>query len=226
MIRRIFERIAAVFGRARGAQAPPDPEKPPEGRSVDFHEDDYCQIEILPLAALEFCRREIEKIDAFSKEHFDGVGWTAMYMRKEQPHPFSELALPREEMIRLASSFAPAFDNVTTGYSTVFEPAPGVSAFGNSNRVVLYFECTKDGTVGAVWLQLNTYCQEDPGDALRLFSVLAKNAPLILVDWGWSFAVPLGDVESLSRYLEERFAAFRKAPDAAVEFTGDADTPQ
>ena len=62
---------------------------------IFFHEDYYCQQEILPLAALEFCLEEIEKIKDFSVAHraSDGLGWTAIYKINNPPQRLSELGI-------------------------------------------------------------------------------------------------------------------------------------
>ena len=41
-------------------------------RKIYFHEDDYCQLEVLPLAARQFCLQEMGEIDAFAEEHREG----------------------------------------------------------------------------------------------------------------------------------------------------------
>jgi hypothetical protein len=65
---------------------------------VYFHEDDYCQQEILPLAALDFCRNQITEIDAFATNHQapGGIGWTEMYMREDSPEKLSDLGITFE----------------------------------------------------------------------------------------------------------------------------------
>lgn len=50
-----------------------------------IHEDDKCQIELSPAENLTFLMRQCGKIEDFSKEHFDGQGWTQTYVRKRPP---------------------------------------------------------------------------------------------------------------------------------------------
>ncbi len=60
-------------------------------RESYFHEDDYCQIEILPIDNLKFCLKQAGKISEFSEKHQNGIGWDAMYVREENPRKLSEL---------------------------------------------------------------------------------------------------------------------------------------
>src|SRR5262249_55770988 len=48
-------------------------------RVAFFHEDDYCQVEVLPAAAAGPCRSEMGRIDEFAEAHLDGMGFTDIY---------------------------------------------------------------------------------------------------------------------------------------------------
>jgi hypothetical protein len=54
------------------------------------HEDDVRQIELAPAENLEYQLNQCKKIDDFSEEHFDGNGWTDMYVRKAPPITWSD----------------------------------------------------------------------------------------------------------------------------------------
>lgn len=55
-----------------------------------FHEDDYCQVEILPVENLSFYKRQAREIEDFADEHREGVGFTDMYVREKKPIPLFE----------------------------------------------------------------------------------------------------------------------------------------
>lgn len=44
-------------------------------KELYFHEDDYCQVELLPMSALESSVGEMKKIAAFSDAHWDGTAF-------------------------------------------------------------------------------------------------------------------------------------------------------
>jgi hypothetical protein len=65
--------------------------RPTTMREAYFHEDDYCQIEVLPLDDLYFCLRQAGEIAEFSNEHRAGSSWDAMYIRGANPTPLASL---------------------------------------------------------------------------------------------------------------------------------------
>ena len=49
-----------------------------------FHEDDYCQKELLPRSVEALARRQMAEIATFAAAHeAPGGGWTEMYVRQE-----------------------------------------------------------------------------------------------------------------------------------------------
>jgi len=62
---------------------------------VYFHEDDYCQIELLPSTSWKFCFNQIKEIDEFSEKHKvkNGIGWDKIYIRKESPYKIESLII-------------------------------------------------------------------------------------------------------------------------------------
>jgi hypothetical protein len=50
----------------------------PAKREIYFHEDDYCQQQLLPREASAYARAEVQKIGEFAESHRvpGGRGWT------------------------------------------------------------------------------------------------------------------------------------------------------
>jgi len=101
-----------------------------------FHEDDYGQVELLPLAAYEFCVNQSQAIEEFSAEHRtpdrtpDRMGWTDMFIRDDPPAKLEALAIPCEEFRALVGQYLPEYSRVFTGYSTYREQLPRTTALG------------------------------------------------------------------------------------------------
>lgn len=92
-------------------------------RIAFFHEDDYCQREILPLTAKNFCLKQMGEINNFSQEHQLESGlFTDIFIRENTPHGIEELGL-RSEQLNAVLSFLPPYDLVETGYSSYSEDA-------------------------------------------------------------------------------------------------------
>ena len=90
-------------------------------RKIYFHEDDYCQLEVLPLAARQFCLQEMGEIDAFAEEHREGPFYTDMYLREESPETLLQLNL-RPEQLAEALAFLPASSTDQNTANSSFNP--------------------------------------------------------------------------------------------------------
>lgn len=165
-------------------------------KEIFFHEDDYCQIELLPLENLAFCLQQAGVIDAFRKEHWTGAGWDAMHIREENPQPLSALRIGLDDVRRALAATTFEYDAVSTGYSTWRQPCPEVHAFGSTDGRTLFVQVA-DGIAVAIWCS----------DLSLAWQQLPHGERLLFVDWGWSFVSPLQDTPRLLSYLQERVAS-------------------
>ena len=171
-------------------------------RTVYFHEDDYCQWEILPLAGKEYCLREMDAIDDFAEEHGEGQFFSDIYLRGESPRTLRELKL-RPGQLAAALDFLPAFDRVEMGYSSYQEECIGTCARGLSNELAVFWDVDEEGFVKALWLVI--WIKAESADtARRIYTALGRLAPLLLADWNWSACVDLTDPAAIEKYIRER----------------------
>ena len=179
---------------------------------LSFHEDDYCQIELLPAESESFCLSEVKAIAAFSERHGapEGIGWTDIYVRKENSIPLSRLGILLSGLRTTLSSIAPEADAVYTGYSRARMKCKQTVAFGTSNELVLFADFDAAGTVEHIWLVLDVRTETQIQTALNMFRVLAEKVSLILVDWGWCFVSKLNEPSALDTYLRQRVEVFSK----------------
>ncbi|HWI53943.1 MAG TPA: hypothetical protein VNT01_17525 [Symbiobacteriaceae bacterium] len=145
-----------------------------------YHEDDYCQIEILPRATLGYCVDEFEKIAAFANDHQAAIGFKDLYIRADYPVDLNSLSIPADDLRRiLASQLNPA-ERVQTGRWRRRTECPHTEGYGDQYFAVFFDQ--QDGTVTHIWLQM-TY-KRYRGEALvRLLSALRQAWDVILVDW-------------------------------------------
>ena len=179
-------------------------------KSVYFHEDDYCSIEILPEENLEFCLLQAGQIDEFSAAHKAALGYTDIFLRGVEPCSLSEKMISRETIDEALSAVLPMFDEVLTGYSTYRERCEDTYAFGYDDNVVIFYE-VKDGHVEHIWLSLFIRDSEEMMRAGRVFASLSKIGNFIIADWGWSYIEKLDNSESLGQYLRDRLEAWSAA---------------
>ena len=60
-INRVYRRLIEAFRTA--------PQRPREVRRLYIEEDDFCQIELLPASAAEWCAGQMRHIEDFAKRH-------------------------------------------------------------------------------------------------------------------------------------------------------------
>ena len=171
-------------------------------RKIYFHEDDYCQLEVLPLSAEQFCRREMGEIEEFAKEHREGPFYTDMYLREESSETLLQLNL-RPEQLTAALDFLPAYDLVETGYSSYREECQGTQARGLNEELAVFWSVDEAGLVEAIWLAFWVEPQE-ANAARQLLTALGHLAPLLLADWGWSRCVDLSQPAENEQYVAEK----------------------
>jgi hypothetical protein len=188
-MRRLFNR---VIGR-----------KPP-ARELFVHEDDWGQIEVLPVACRAWCEQEIARIAAFAARHAapDGMGWTDMYVRQSAPVALESLRIPIDAAASAIGSRLTCFNVVSSGTFSSPEPVAHVRGFGPeaNTGVVLAGDATRTH-VSMITLVLHG-TREQQRDVLAALAGLPAPSPLLLVDWLRGCVVPLDDSDAISRYLE------------------------
>lgn len=171
-------------------------------RSIYFHEDDYLQLEVLPLAAKFFCLAQMGEIEAFAEDHRTGAGYSDVFQREIPPCATKDLRLQGEQLAA-ALAFLPAFDRVETGYGACREECRATSARGLGQDMAVFWEVDGDGYVQAIWLELCI----DSGQielACRVLTALGTVASLVLADWDWGTCVNLASSWEIGRYIETK----------------------
>ncbi len=127
----------------------------PNKREIFFHEDDYCQQQLLPREAAGYSEAELKAIDDFANSHRapGGMAWTAIYMRKSAPVEFNALKLLKEDFAAIVAKYLPAYDVVYTGYSSHRELCKRTSAWGTSPQCAVFADWHDDGMVANVWTE-------------------------------------------------------------------------
>lgn len=169
--------------------------------SAYFHEDDYCQVEVLPAAARDYCLAEMGRIDEFAVAHQEGAGFTDMYVRGEPPQPLASLGITLAELGSAVEPLVPRFAEVSTGYSSYREPCPSVAGWGLDDGEAMFAGVGAGGVVGPVWLALHGIPADRTELWCRVLLSMPRAAELLVVDWSASRVVPLADESALAAYL-------------------------
>lgn len=169
--------------------------------SAFFHEDDYCQVELLPASACGYCLAEMGRIDEFAEAHRDGAGFTDMYFRGDPPVPLASLGTTLSEWDAALGPLSPRFAQVLTGYSSHRELCPSVAGWGFGDGQAVFASVGEGGVVGPVWLSLYGVTAERVGQWTRLLRSVPRAADLVVADWSTGQVVPLAVEPAVVGYL-------------------------
>jgi len=169
--------------------------------SLFFHEDDFCQIELVPIENYDNSKSQLEKSSDFSHEHFDGIGYTAIYVRSENKFELERRKIPVHVLndFLISSGFTEA-KKVTTGYGQDYRIVPeNTIGFGHKYSAI-YYDYISD-YVTHIWLSQPFNIERE-----KLVSFLAEAGRrwcLLLVDWEASRVVDLSNEKSIIEYLSD-----------------------
>ncbi|MEN9493671.1 MAG: hypothetical protein RJA63_4120 [Pseudomonadota bacterium] len=176
-------------------------------RTIYFHEDDFCQIQLLPARNWGHCAQQLGELSEFAEAHrAPGGGWTEVYMRQDEPESIASLALTVDRLGTLLASSLEPFDRVDTGYGSRRDPCEHTRAWGFDEDCAVFLEFAHDGTVQHIWLGLGRPGAEAQRSLLKALGDLGNLHPMLLVDWGWGRLFRADDGASLASYLAEREA--------------------
>ena len=178
----------------------------PKPRTIYFHEDDYCQQQLLPASEKGAASKELEKISDFSKEHEApvGAGWTDVYVREGTGVGFESLRMNRSQFEEAIQEFLPKFDIVYTGYSSHRQVCDSTGAWGISDSCCIFADWKGDGIIQNVW----TSFFDDSSDSIELVAnavySLASQSQLVFVDWAWDYTANPKNREDFIRLLRDK----------------------
>ena len=178
----------------------------PSDREIFFHEDDYCQQQLLPAAAAAYAQSELLKIGDFADRHraTGGAGWTDLYIRRETPPPLRTLQIPKVDLDRIFTQFLHRFDKVYTGYSSYREACRNTAAWGICVSSVLFADWDDAGIIQNIWTHLFNPEDSAISAAAGAIAMLCKFHPLIFVDWEWGYVCDAGYLLTFASMLRSK----------------------
>lgn len=169
-----------------------------ENDFVFFHEDDYCQVQILPKENWNSLLNQCKAIDEFSENNKATIGYSDMYVREDEESPLLKRAIPVEELDTILSKLnAKRYTNVKTGYGSYGRPCDDTIGYNKENSAIYY--SFKNEVVEDIWLD---YIGDFNPDLLsKVLDEVGKKWELILVDWNELVIVDLINKEHIHEYL-------------------------
>jgi hypothetical protein len=191
------------FLRRRLSNQLPTPEVDPNEYIPSFWEDDYCQIEIVPVENKEFIKRQIGQIADLSARSRDGHGFTEIFMRGKLPTKTisKELRVDYLEATLLNFKFLKANYIRFDAREILNCEAGDTKAFGFSNFTI-FFD-TEGEFVKNIWIQhFGLIVSAQQFDMIQAaLCILGEECELILIDWNSSELFELADRVQVQKYL-------------------------
>lgn len=177
-------------------------------REIYFHEDDYCQQELLPYEALAFAESEVKKIAEFDQAHRvpGGAGWTDVYVRQKPSMTFRALGMTKEDLDAIVAPHLAPFEWVYTGYGSYRERCRIAAAWGTSQHNALFAEWDDEGIISNVWTQFFESDEKSLSAASKAVIGLNLAHSLIYVDWAWGYACEIIEEAAFASRLRAKLA--------------------
>ena len=158
---------------------------------IYYHEDDYCQVEMLPSESLTWCTAQMDQIEESSVKNWSGNGWDEMFIREPEPIKIAQRNIVILQAVKDLCPPLDFYDKVFTGYSSYREVSKQtVAAISDIDSRV--FISSDGDVISKIWLQIN----DNFGDLKcrnALIEFMASHR-LFIVDWG--FGTLIGPNES------------------------------
>ncbi len=171
-----------------------------DGPTIFYHEDDFRQVEILPNKNYSNLKVESLKVDTFGKEHFDGTGFTSIYVRNDKNRiKLKDRQIHPKDLEAILSALG--FDriqNVLTGYDQSFrEVHKNCIAFSKNYQTIFYdFE---ENIVQHIWL--TNHWGIDREKFAKCLYELGQQWDLLLQDWNLTVTIDLSNKDLIDGYL-------------------------
>jgi hypothetical protein len=174
--------------------------------STFMMEDDYCQVEIIPVSNYHLVLKQAEDIEDFARERFDGNGFTALYQRENISNTTSQLNIKIEEFENLLNEHR--FNRIKKIFyvgGDWIDYEKGVTRAYGSTLFSFWVE-VRNQIVQEMWItSTEENSDERIGQIALTLQSLNKRYNLIVADWNACKIIRLDSAEEINRYLREYY---------------------
>ncbi|MCP4054356.1 MAG: hypothetical protein GY739_15110 [Mesoflavibacter sp.] len=164
--------------------------------TIFYHEDDFCQIEIVPKENLSDLLKQADNIADFSAEN----GYSDIYVREENKVSLKSREIDKTELEKLLTELGTEkHTEVITGYGSEYRvKSENTIGFGKEYSAV-YFDFEND-KVKNIWITNLFGLNHD--QVVDVFSKIGEKWNLVLMDWSSSELIDLTNKEMIKKYLK------------------------
>lgn len=167
-----------------------------------FWEDDFCQIEIVPIENQDYIKEQITQIDSLSKKSHDGLGYTEIYGRDSMPIS----TITKEIRIDYFEKVLESFDfqrakQIRYDADKLLDCQNGkIKAFG-FNSFTIFFDFD-DEFVKNIWISNGLIVSTKEYDNIKsALYALGDECNFILIDWNSLKITDLKNKTHIDKYL-------------------------
>ena len=164
--------------------------------TIFYHEDDFCQIELVPKENLSYLLQQADNIEDFTAEN----GYAKIYVREENKVSLKSRKIDKLELeILLTELGTEKHTEVITGYGSDYRvKSENTIGFGKEYSAI-YFDFDND-KVNNIWItNLFGLNREKVVDVI---SRIGAKWNLVMMDWNRSELIDLSNKEMINNYLE------------------------
>jgi hypothetical protein len=164
--------------------------------TIFYHEDDFCQIEIIPKENLSDLLKQADNIADFSAEN----GYSDIYVREENKVSLKSREIDKTELEKLLTELGTEkHTEVITGYGSDYRvKSENTIGFGKEYSAV-YFDFEND-KVKNIWVTNLFGLNHDK--VVDVLSKIGEKWNLVLMDWNSSELIDLSNKEMINKYLK------------------------
>lgn len=169
--------------------------------TIFYHEDDFCQVEIVPNENLNRLIKEAENIVNHSDENLDRVGFTDIHVREESTIQLLDRKIQVSELKEILSELSLEFHEiVSTGIRVNEMLSENTQAYGE-NYNGIFFNYDDDNLVINIWILGEL---DDASPKFKdIMNEIGKKWSLLLMDWNSLEIIDLREPNQIENYLEK-----------------------
>lgn len=164
--------------------------------TIFYHEDDFCQIEIVPKENLSDLLKQADNIANFTAEK----GYSDIYVREENKVSLKSRKIEKTELEKLLTELGTEkHTEVITGYGSDYRvKSENTIGYGKEYSVV-YFDFEND-KVKNIWITNLFGLNHDK--VVDVLSNIGEKWNLVLMDWNRSELIDLSNKEMINKYIK------------------------
>lgn len=169
--------------------------------TIFYHEDEFCQVELLPAENRERLKAENEEIENRFSENADGKGYSDVYIRND----FEKILLAQRQinpndLEKILSGIGlERISQVMTGYGQYHRVLHNNCVAFGKNYTAVYYDF-KERVVQNIWMT-DHWSMNREALTVMLYD-LGMQWDLLLQDWELCVTVDLKDWNSIEQYLQ------------------------